>query len=974
MKIPRSLIMIGALLLCTAGAFPHAATRADQPAPPIDENTAPAIRLLGSTFVPSSGQGLAASLELDANDLPAELRAQAQYLVQFQGPILAAWRDELEKTGAVILDYIPDYAYKVTLGSASPEQLQNLPGVVWVGPFLSTYRTSPQLDSFGQQIVRVEMDHDEVDSFLSALPDLDATLIGRDGRTLVVQIDAARLGDLARLEGVAWIGPLQVPRPNNDVAAGEIQANRAWALGYLGDGQTINITDSGLDTGTDYPQISGDMHLDLDNRVSHLRSWPISGLYDGLLNNPGANDGAADLDSGHGTHVAGSAVGNGACSGGRYLGMAPHGQLTFQAVEQYCDFNALGIAEGFSDGYWVLGIPADLGTLYSEAYNWGARVQSNSWSLGEPGSYTMGSQQTDRFVWEHRDMVMVYAVGNDGQDANRDGFIDPVSVLPPATAKNIIAVGATENRRPTLSPLPPYQNYEQFSGLVVDPFRNDPMGNAGIDGLAAFSGRGPTKDGRLAPHVVAPGTWIASTRSSRALGQGWPSNSALDSDPHYVYMGGTSMSAPMVAGAATLVRQSYQSRGHMPSAALVKATLIQSATDIPGQYASPSNEAGPIPNYGEGWGAVNVERAVAPAGRYVDQVSALQTGELARYTYPALSSSSPAKITLVWTDYPAAVQSAVQLVNDLDLEVTTPDGKVYRGNVFSGGLSTTGGSADRLNNVECVYLPSAQVGNYSVTVQGHNVPQGPQNFALLVTMPFAPYNQLSLVPLMLRNYSQALPTPTPTLAPDEFRDDFSTISGRWLVTATQDYRMDYVDGAYRIQVSPAKRRVGSLVGLDRPGDRVLEIDGRAMNDVSQAYGLILSSDPAAGSSCAFLASPTGHFALVCWRGAEETTVVDWSPSDAINLGNGWNRLAVRRVGQQIECRINGVLVLTRTDATLSASRFGLVSFCFGEARSDARFDNFRMLPLGSSGPSDVRPLMDAPGALPERALPAPPSG
>ena len=650
--------------------------------------------------------------------------------------------------------------------------------------------------------------------------------------------------------------------------------------------------------------------------------------------------------------------------GGATVAWRPRSLLTFQAAEQFCDFNALGIAQGFSDGYWLLGIPADLGSLYSEAYNWGSRVQNNSWTMGEAGSYTVGSQQTDRFVWEHRDMVIVSAVGNDGQDANRDGIIDPVSVLPPATAKNVIAVGATENRRPTLSPPPPYQNYGQFSGLESEPFRTDPLGDAGINGLAAFSGRGPTKDGRMVPHVVAPGTWIVSTRSSRAQDGGWPSNSPLDSDPYYTYMGGTSLSAPLVAGAVSLVRQSYQLRGHTPSAALVKATLIQTATDIPGQYGGPFNEAGPIPNYGEGWGAVNVERAVAPTGRYVDQVTALHTGTVARYTYPARSSSGPVKVTLVWTDYPAAVEVAVQLVNDLDLEVTAPNGAVYRGNVFAGGQSTTGGSADRLNNIESVYLPSSQAGNYTVTVRGHNVPLGPQNFALLVTMPFAPYGQRSLLPLLMHNHSPLRPTPTPTpsptptLAPDEFRDDFSTISGRWLVTTTQEYRMDYLDGTYRIQVSPARGRVGSLVGLDHPGDRILEVDGRATNDVSQAYGLIVSSDPTVGASCGFVVSPTGYFALVCWQGSQETTVVDWTYSDAIILGDGWNRLSVRRVGQQIECRINGTMVLAFADARLGSSRFGLVSFCFGGANSDARFDNFRMLPLGSNGPLDVHPLVD----------------
>jgi hypothetical protein len=69
------------------------------------------------------------------------------------------------------------------------------------------------------------------------------------------------------------------------------------------------------------------------------------------------------------------------------------------------------------------------------------------------------------------------------------------------------------------------------------------------------------------------------------------------------------------------------------------------------------------------------------------------------------------------------VAAGVQLVNDLDLEVVTPSGMTYRGNVFAGGYSATGGSADRRNTVECVYLPTSEAGGYTVRVRGYNVPQ-----------------------------------------------------------------------------------------------------------------------------------------------------------------------------------------------------------------------------------------------------------
>ena len=87
---------------------------------------------------------------------------------------------------------------------------------------------------------------------------------------------------------------------------------------------------------------------------------------------------------------------------------------------------------------------------------------------------------------------------------------------------------------------------------------------------------------------------------------------------------------------------------------------------------------------------------------------------------------------MVWSDYPSTDAATVNLVNDLDLEVTAPGGAVYRGNVFSGGWSAAGGTADRRNNVENVYVQAPAVGTWTVTVKGYNVPNGPQPFALVV--------------------------------------------------------------------------------------------------------------------------------------------------------------------------------------------------------------------------------------------------
>src|SRR4030095_9766371 len=101
-------------------------------------------------------------------------------------------------------------------------------------------------------------------------------------------------------------------------------------------------------------------------------------------------------------------------------------------------------------------------------------------------------------------------------------------------------------------------------------------------------------------------------------------------------------------------------------------------------------------------------------------------------TFDVPARGGPVKMTLAWTDYPSSTSAATNLVNDLDLIVTAPDGTTYTGNAFAGGWSVPGGAPDRLNNVENVYVFAAAAGTWTITVSGYNVPQGPQSFALVV--------------------------------------------------------------------------------------------------------------------------------------------------------------------------------------------------------------------------------------------------
>src|SRR5262249_10882903 len=143
----------------------------------------------------------------------------------------------------------------------------------------------------------------------------------------------------------------------------------------------------------------------------------------------------------------------------------------------------------------------------------------------------------------------------------------------------------------------------------VEPLKSDTISN-NPNGLACFSSRGPTKDGRIKPEIVAPGTNIVSTRSRQ------PKASPLwgEYDANYVYAGGTSMATPLTAGAAAVVRQYLtQTRGiSAPTGAMIKATLMHTATDLfPGQYGMGAGQELPTqrPNIHEGYGRVNVDFA-----------------------------------------------------------------------------------------------------------------------------------------------------------------------------------------------------------------------------------------------------------------------------------------------------------------------------------------------------------------------------
>jgi subtilisin family serine protease len=549
---------------------------------------------------------------------------------------------------------------------------------------------------------------------------------------------AVKVGQLARLHGVKTIEPFTLRQLFNNVALRLMDAEpiiQGNSLALSGRGEIVAVADSGLDTGN--PQT---IHEDFAGRVTAIYSWPVAGDWGAVVTNVGEDDGAADARSGHGTHVAGSVCGNGAASAsapeGAIRGLAAEAELVFQAVEQRLAWTDAYRRDfyrrygRYPSAYGLAGLPADLRGLFQQAYDAGARIHNNSWGGGDFGAYDHYAETVDRFMWEHKDMLILFAAGNDGVDADADGAVDQGSITPPGTAKNCLTVGAAESLRTRGG----YQNTygRLWPGFYpTDPLRNDRPSDC-ADHIAAFSSRGPTRDNRIKPDLVAPGTNIVSTRS-QALGagnHGWGRYDPLPDE--YMFNGGTSMATPLVAGAAAVARQYLRRarRRRKPSAALLKATLIHAAIYRAERPAAAADER--INDFAQGWGRLLLASILTPQPpvrvRWYDYQRGLNTGESTAVSCRVTDPSAALRITLAWTDYPGSAGHYPTLVNDLDLIVTSPSGQVYYGNCRVGQADC---GPDRANNVERVVIRQPERGVYRIRVRAFNAPRGRQDFALV---------------------------------------------------------------------------------------------------------------------------------------------------------------------------------------------------------------------------------------------------
>jgi subtilisin family serine protease len=651
-------------------------------------------------------QNEAPQLRVEEGAEPAE---EQLYLVQMIGPVKKEWLETLRQC-VDLVSYIPNNAYLIRANAtgfarvkefaASPESF-----IQWSGDYKPAYKIAPEISLAANKEIFATVQFangkhlEEQLAKLAGIPSLsilDEPASAEGYRNIRIKVDAPRVAQIATLSDVVWIEPFSTPTLLDErqgmIVSGSLTNMQLQGPGYLawlrvkGLASTpdflVDVADSGIDKGLLDPAV---IHKDFlneagVNRVIYARLLSFSGI-----------DGTSQDTTGHGT-INASIVG-GYNTATTFPNIDGNGYSFGLGIHP---FVKLGVSKIFNPDFTNPNYVAMVDQMYRD----GARISSNSWGAYS-NAYTADCQTYDSLVRDARrteagnqEMTIVFAAGNQGPTG---------ALTTPGSAKNVITVGASENLRPGLDGCHIPTEGADDATSIID-----------------FSSGGLTTDGRTKPDLSAPGTHIQGAKSQDRgfTGSGicdafgYPSGQAL-----YTWSSGTSHAAPAVAGGAALVRQYFQqSTGRAPSPAMVKAFLTNSTTYMTGFMANDN-----LPGAHQGFGLMNLGRALDDGQRIlIDQTQTLaNTGQSFSVRGRVTSAAKPVRVTLCWTDAPGT-PAANPIVNDLDLQVII-NGTTYLGNHFAGSLSTSGGSPDRLNNVESIWLPEGTTGDFEVRVVAANI-------------------------------------------------------------------------------------------------------------------------------------------------------------------------------------------------------------------------------------------------------------
>lgn len=463
-------------------------------------------------------------------------------------------------------------------------------------------------------------------------------------------------------------------------------------VGLDGSGQIVAVSDTGVDVNSCY---FSDANVRAGRRMN-MNARKLTQYVDFVDDR--------DYEYGHGTHVAGTVAGKRSDAPGMADGVAPGAKLAFMDI-------------GDSSG--ALRLPLDsqiLNTGFPEA-----KIHSASWG-STVNAYTTQARNFDQYMYDNDEFLIVVAAGNSG---NGDA---PNTVGTPATAKNIIAVGAHHN-----------------AGTST------PSRGLGPSYIADFSSRGPTLDGRTKPDILAPGKAVLSAGALPNVVGGCDPEKAPGANERrdgLLSIQGTSMATPVVSGTAAIIRQYFQDGYYPtgvktepaivtnPSGTLIKAVLMNGAQWLRG-VDNGGNGVTPIRQYdnNQNFGRLSLQDSVYLPGKTEVQITAFDrkvVGDQSSVTENVTINKSDGcvydrlAVTLVWAEPGSSPFCTSCVLNDLDLRVEMADGRTFYPNGLQG--------PDRNNNAERVIVEGVKDGDVAtIIVTGYNLIQDYQPFSLVAT-------------------------------------------------------------------------------------------------------------------------------------------------------------------------------------------------------------------------------------------------
>ena len=226
------------------------------------------------------------------------------------------------------------------------------------------------------------------------------------------------------------------------------------------------------------------------------------------------------------------------------------------------------------------------------------------------------------------------------------------------------------------------------------------------------SGRGPTTDGRIKPEITAKALNVYGAASI-------PGN--LNK---YTGGNGTSFAVPIVTGAMALMYEQYKKNrsGQNPSGALMKAIACNTAEDI----------GNPGPDYTYGFGRIDAKRAIEVIKNEQFYEDSLSHNETKEDTISIPSGLKAVRVMLYWHDEAGSEAANKMLINDLNINLLSPDGTSYLPWILdpspAGCTADAVRGVDTLNNIEQITIDSPSAGDYVIRVAGDIVPFGTKKF------------------------------------------------------------------------------------------------------------------------------------------------------------------------------------------------------------------------------------------------------